>query len=226
MSSTAPKTDRSDAGFTIVEMLVALALFGVLATVLFSNLSVALKAFQSGSAHALHAENRMIAQDLLRRTIRDAYPLFLLDGRNRPHVDFTGGSESMSFLANAPMVVEDGGRHRFNLFIDRRHNKNNLVLTSVAELTNHADNPTTARTVVVDDIDSVLFSYFGTTIVGQAPQWHDEWVQQNELPKLIRIQVAFPAHSARLWPDLIVAPRVSVDVSCTYDPVTTRCRGR
>lgn len=226
MTGDSLETDRSDSGFTLVEMLVSMALLSVLATVLFGNVSVGIKAFQSGSAHAVDAEQCMIAQNLLRQMIRDAYPLFLSNSRNRPHVDFTGARESMSFLGNTPMVIADGGRHRFNLFINRHHDKNDLVLTSAAELTNHTSDPMPVKTVVIGDIDQVRFSYFGIARAGQAAQWHDEWTQQNELPKLVRIRVTFRKNDARSWPDLIIAPRISVDVSCTYDPVTARCRGR
>jgi general secretion pathway protein J len=226
MNAPTVEADRSDAGFTLVEMLVSLALLSVLTTLLFGNVSVGLKVFQSGSAHADHAEHGMITQSLLRRMIRDAYPFFLSDGQGHSHVDFEGARESIGFLGNAPNVIGGGGRHRFNLFVDRHRNKSDLVLTSTPELGNHYSELALVKTLAIGDVDWIQFSYFGAATAGQTAQWHDKWTQQNELPKLVRIRVAFRADDARSWPDLIIAPRISADASCTYDPVTTRCRGR
>jgi general secretion pathway protein J len=218
--------DHGDAGFTLVEMLVALALFSILAIALFDSVSAGLKEFQIVSRRADRADHGLVAQNILRRMIRDAYPFFLQDDQSRPHVDFEGAKEFISFLGDAPLVIGRSGRYRFNLSLDHHGGQTDLILTSMLELNKRSDKQTSVKTVLIDDIAGANMSYFGVAAVGQSAQWHDRWVQQSELPKLIRIRLSFRSGDTRSWPELVVAPRVYADVNCTYDPVTRRCRGR
>ena len=61
---------------------------------------------------------------------------------------------------------------------------------------------------------------------GGAPDWQSDWSGRRALPDLIRIRIGFPAGSNRYWPDLVVAPRITVDAGCAYDPLTYHCKGR
>jgi len=98
------------------------------------------------------------------------------------------------------------------------------VMTSQPEL---AEEPSAVtRNSLLTDIEHLELSYFGRAPSGDAAQWHRNWSQQSSLPQLVRIQVRFHAGDTRLWPELLVAPRISADVTCTYDTLTKRCRGR
>lgn len=221
------KSDQcGEAGFTLVELLVALALFSLLATLLFGNVRFGLKAWQIGSAHAERVDSSMTAQNLLRRVISNAYPLFLLDGAGHSRVDFDGARDAVSFLGSAPMVVHGGGRFRFKVLVERQQDRSELVMTATPELADPQDRSMTTKTLLLADVDRAEFSYFGAAAAEPAGQWHDSWTQLNELPKLVRLRVTFRSGDARLWPDLVVAPRILADVGCAYDPITTRCRGR
>jgi general secretion pathway protein J len=220
------EADRGDdAGFTLVEVLVALALFSLLATLLFSNVRLGLSAWAHGRDHAESFEQSLIAQNFLRRMIGDAYPAFLVLEGNHQRVDFDGAEERVSFIANAPSVAASAGRFRFSLFIERKNSQSDLVMTSIPELASQ-QNQVRTKTLLLADIGSVSIAYFGVSTSDQVPRWYEHWAQRNELPKLVRVRVAFKSDDARSWPDLVIAPRISADVSCVYDPTTTRCRGR
>src|ERR1700674_5801628 len=85
---------KREAGFTLVELLVALSLFSLLALVLFGSLRFGLRAWELGTAHADRVEDVMFAQNLLRRLVADAYPLFAFDNPIHSRLDFDGGARS------------------------------------------------------------------------------------------------------------------------------------
>ncbi len=60
----------------------------------------------------------------------------------------------------------------------------------------------------------------------EAPSWRTSWSNEKTLPQLVRIYAVFPDGDARIWPEFVVAPRVSVDVNCLYDALTKYCQGR
>jgi len=221
----AARIDAGEAGFTLVELLVGLALFSLLATLLFDNVRFGVKAWQLGSAHAEQFGHDLNAQDLLRRLIGNVYPLMLRDGAAQ-HLDFGGGKETVSFLGNAPVVAGGGGRFRYKVEVERQHDRTDLVLSAAPELTSPEGPAMARRTVLFSDIDRAEFAYFGDGEAEQTLQWQDNWRQRVSMPKLMRIRVAFRASDARTWPDLLIAPRITADVGCVYDPMTRRCRGR
>lgn len=217
--------DAGEAGFTLVELLVGLALFSLLATLLFDNVRFGIKAWQLGSAHAEQFEHDLIAQDLLRRLIGNVYPMMVRDGATQ-QLDFEGGKDAVSFLGNAPVVAGAGGRFRYKVLVERRQDRTDLVMSAAPELASPEGQAMARRTVLLADIDRAEFSYFGDGETGQTLQWQDSWRQRVNMPRLMRIRVAFRSADARPWPDLLIAPRITADVGCVYDPMTRRCRGR
>lgn len=214
----------SEAGFTLVELLVALALFSLLATLLFGNVRFGLHAWQKASVSTERFQRSMISRDLLRRMIGNLYPMLVPGDPTQPQIDFDGGKEAVNFLGYAPTVAS-GGRFRFRVFIERRRDQADLVMSSTPELAD-SDSPMTAKTLLLSGIERVEFSYFGDSASGQHSQWNDSWIKRSEIPSLVRIRVTTRSDEAQFWPDLIIAPRILADVGCVYDPITMRCRGR
>ena len=216
----------SEAGFTLVELLVALALFSLLVTVLFDNVRFGLHAWQHGSSRAENFEHGMISQDLLRRLIGNVYPMFAADGGTQPRIDFDGTKEAVRFLGSAPTVAGGGGRFRFKLFVEQQQSRTDLIMSATPELADRQDSSMTTRTLLLSDIDRAEISYFGDAMPERTVQWVDKWTQRSDMPRLVRIRVAFRPGDTRLWPELLIAPHIAADVGCVYDPGTKRCRGR
>jgi len=215
-----------EAGFTLVELLVALALFSLLVTLLFNNVRFGLKAWQLGSSHGENFEHSMVSQDLLRRLIGNIYPMLVAVGGAESRVDFDGAKDTVTFLGDAPIVAAGGGRFRFKVFAEHQQDRTDLLMSAAPELANPQDSSMTTRTLLLSDIDRVEFSYSGEDARGRDTKWSENWTKRSDLPRLVRVRVAFRSGDTRLWPDLLVAPRIAADVSCVYDSITKRCRGR
>lgn len=225
-SKIAEHGSGSEAGFTLVELLVGLALFSLLITLLFDNVRFGLRAWQNGSANAEQLEQTVVAQDLLRRTVGNLYPMVVGDGTVQPRIDFDGSKEAISFLANAPIVASRGGRFRFQISVERKEDSADLVVTSLPELADVQDTSLAAKTLLLSGIEQAEFSYFGEATAERRLQWNDNWAKRSDMPKLVRIRLAFHSGAKQVWPELLIAPRINADVSCVYDPITMRCRGR
>ncbi|MGJ5176504.1 prepilin-type N-terminal cleavage/methylation domain-containing protein [Bradyrhizobium oligotrophicum] len=215
--------DDREAGFTLVEVLVALALFSLLAVLLFDNLKFGVQAWRSGSARAESFQRERAAQDVLRRLIGNLYPMMLGEGAAQRRIDVDGQAESLEFLSDAPAVSGGAGRFRFKLFADRKRDGVDLVLQARPELAVRQD---TERTLLVSDIDRIELSYAARATGDVHAAWSTSWKDQSEAPGLIRLRVLMRPGDARHWPELVIAPRVQADVACVYDPLTMRCRGR
>jgi general secretion pathway protein J len=83
-----------------------------------------------------------------------------------------------------------------------------------------------AKTVtLLQDVSAFDVSYFGPDSDDRSARWQDEWQNRTSLPALVKIRARFAEKGAVPWPDLIVAPKISADVSCRFDPIAQKCGG-
>jgi general secretion pathway protein J len=155
-----PADEGDEAGFTLVEVLVAVTLLSLLSMALFSSVRFGVTAWQRGTERADQIHTSMAVQEVLRRLIGEAYPLLLSDGAGNGLVDFAGTATSLDFLAPVPVALASGGRARFTLAIDRHGDLSDLVLTSRPELADGDAKTGLQRKTVLATIEAADFSYF------------------------------------------------------------------
>lgn len=217
--------NRGQAGFTLLELLISMTLLGLLMVVLFGGFRFGARAWERNTAQATATDEVRLAQALLRRELSRIYPMFRMDQANLEarHVDFDGNEERMTFLAPAPDALGEPGRARITLWQASENGQTALVMSARGEL---AANATPASAVLIRGLEEVNFSYYGSESPQEQARWVGRWTNRKWLPQLIRVDARFAAGDARSWPQLIVAPRISADVSCVYDPLTKFCLGR
>jgi general secretion pathway protein J len=214
----------SEAGFTLLELLIAMTLLGLLMTMIFGGLRFGVRVWERSEAYSSGADAVRLAQTLLRRDLEQAYPMFVDDDPTRAHVDFSGSPQAIAFLGPEPAVLGPGGRARIRVLGREQGADVALAVQMQSELSNAG--ASVPEEVLLTGLKSVEFGYFGKRRDENAASWHDRWDNQTRLPLLIRIRAEFPERSRRTWPELIVAPRLAADVGCLYDVLTSYCRGR
>ena len=113
---------------------------------------------------------------------------------------------------------------RFYVGLNNLSKDKALVVDAKPELATTGDTARDNRHSLLSNIDILQIRYFGQSQTEKAARWHDSWSNERTLPSLVSIAVAFS--DGHTWPDLVFAPQISVDVNCTFDPLTRRCRGR
>ena len=202
---------KSQAGFTLLELLISMTLLAMLFVLLFGGLRFGMRAWERGTSTADAVDQVRIAQDILRREIARSCPrrLAAAGPQDIPRVDFTGEATGLAFLAPAPgagggapcvatslSVAADGRLKQLVLYINR------------------------TGTALLRGVQGIALSYRAGDGV-----WRDGWSGETTLPALVRLRVTFPKGDNRVWPELFIAPRISAEADCTYDPATKSCRG-
>ena len=211
-----------DLGFTLVELLVSLALLGMFSLVLLGGLHFGRSVWQASETKTAAVDRIRAFQAELATELARAYPE--IDETNPSEgvkVKFRGEKDRMTFLTPSPdnsgMLVETTVQPE--IVGSAIH----LVETRTLELAR------ASRGAIADAhlpaIFSLRLAYFGSLKDNEAPDWHESWSDRDKLPELVRVQVTF-ADRRFGWPDLIVKPRVEADVTCTFDPLARACSGR
>jgi len=217
------KTRRSERGFTLTEMLVSLALVGLLTTMLGAGLGniTLLAARQQRDAASLEAVASV--QRLLRDRIERLGTVVRSDSAN-PIVDLRGNEGELRFFAPAPLAAP-AAPPRYRLKLDER---NDLTLYSASSLDDrlNADAPQVdgwRKRMLLPRVASLTINYFGEDATGFGRRWQKTWSDHAQPPDLIRIRVGFAPGDTRIWPDLVVRPRSTSNLICRIDPRTGRC---
>jgi general secretion pathway protein J len=188
---------RSERGFTLMEVLVALVVLGILMAGLGQGMRFGMTAWTRQAALV----DRTADLDALDRTMRGMLTN-ATSGAAHGRNDFVGTEDGVTFDGVLPLAVATGGRRaKITLTLDDQHR---LMLHWASVLIDPNTNaPAAGDAVVVDHVERVTFAYWQTG--GDGPGWRDRWTAVT-VPALIRLRLEFAKGDPRHWPDMIVAP--------------------
>ena len=218
-------------GFTLLELLVALTLLGLMSAVLFGSLNLAGRSWEAGEAKSEATSGMRLAGGYLRTQLASQHPQRMRRIPEFPLL-FAGEREELRYTASLPGRVGLGGiwYHRLTLAPGIASGKSALVIERVIPNYNATTMPDFAdaeRSVLADDIKELKLGYFGRDVdlgpeQDSTPTWRDRWDNPHSLPLLIRIDIT-PARGPA-WPTLVVAPREAPEAGCRgWDAVRQRC---
>ena len=216
-------------GFTLVELLVALALLALLSATLFGALALSGRSWDAGEAKAAETSSMRTAQDFLRSQLERQHGQRMKRIEGWPLL-FTGEREEVRFAATLPARVQGGGIWYFRLHVAEVDGKPSLVLDRmVPDVTGAAlpDFGGAEHSVLATGIRSVTIAYLGldpgaSATGGFEPAWRDQWQDTQRLPQLIRIDVE--TDRGTKWPTLYAAPRESPEAGCrAWNEARARC---
>lgn len=208
----APPLD--DAGYTLLELMIALTLLGFLTVLLFSGLKLGTRVWERSEDMTANSNRIRNIEHLLTDQIRQIYPKALPNSE----IDFDGQPSVLHFLT---MASDNGALKRVTVSTTADNAHGALGEAASDELTIAVS----AIKPLLGPISSLSFAYFGQGKDESQASWHRVWSHQAHLPSLIRVSVAL-ADRALVFPDLVVKPHIDADESCVLDQLTHDCQGR
>jgi general secretion pathway protein J len=218
-------------GFTLIELMVALALFAILAGILFGSLRLAGRSADAGEEKAQASSGMRLASDYLREQLTSQHPQRMRKMLEFP-ILFGGTQAEVRYTATLPGRVGVGGMWYYKLSVLNVPGKQfpALVLERVMPDLDGLSLPSfgdAERSVLADDIKSVKISYYGRdrgASLDQASTWRNTWDDTQLLPVLVQIEVA--PRMGDPWPPIVVAPRAAPEAGCrAWDTIRVQCVG-
>jgi general secretion pathway protein J len=207
---TAPaRLHRGAEGFTLVELLVAITLIALLTVGLYQAFGIGTRAARTVSANIDRPAEIALAYDFMRRAFSAAEPVPTATNSAPAAINFDGERQALSFVAMPPAYLAIGGFQLLRLGLEPGKNGARLTVTWAGVARGPiAPQPTMLQpSILIDQLRSVAFAYFGVPGPKQKAAWLDRWSQRDALPQLIRVRLTLA--NGTQAPDLIVAPRLA-----------------
>lgn len=192
------------AGFTLLELLVGMAVFAIMAGIVLGGIRLGVKSWDAAAERTEAMEEMRVSHALLRRQLTSALPLAASRSGGWTLV-FEGGPEAVHFVSELPGYVSGGGVHFVSLEIAEGRRGKDLLLKwrSLHALDADAEPD---RVVIARDLERASLSYFGAAGRNALPDWGKTWKDARSMPRLVKLEAS--ARGGATWPDLVVPLQV------------------
>jgi len=213
MSRCFDKVTRTDRGFTLVELLVALALMTLVVLSLNGSLYFGARAWEGGNQASEELMRVRLVQTFLRRRIEAAELKPVLLRQNSGHRLIEGSADQFLFSALLPTQIGIGGYYEFRIFQE----DDKLLLRWLPYYANEnlAQDEDRRTTVLASNVANIEFAYADRAASDDRTVWSDQWDEEKTLPLLVRLRVEFTADARVEWPELVIKVQAT-------DPVERR----
>jgi general secretion pathway protein J len=191
-----------EAGFTLVELLIGLALLALMTALMSGALSGVRQAQRSHDRRTVAASVEP-AEAYLRHVLIDMRPIRQSGAPAASLID--ARTDTLTFISGYSPPGGYGGLHRVTLSARATTTPNVFDLNETRAL--HRPNRTgdaETRTRLLTNIAGIKLSYLGMPAQGTQPIWSETWTNPVQLPQAVAIDIAFPAGDTRRWAPLIV----------------------
>lgn len=219
---------RASGGFTLIELVLAMALLATMMLLLYSGLSFALRSWDAGDANGRRTADRRIGENFLRRELTETFPMRWKDP-STVKVAFAGETQSLRFASSRPAGISSGGLSLVGIKVEEDVVKRsrNLVMRRAMpddEAKDFKPLDSAEPSILIGGVDSVAFAYFGSVNDFSEPQWTDTWPYPGRVPQMVRVRVKTEDGSP--IPDMVVKVMLGEEAGCLENSFQRNCRPR
>jgi general secretion pathway protein J len=206
--SVLPAKRHSEAGFTLLELMVAVSLLALLSVMMVGGLSFGARVWEHSESTGQDQSHIAAVQALLRRQIAEMQAQQVRGADRRPSLAFEGTGERLAFIGPVPEYLGRGGYYVIAVELEASGREKNLVMRwepFTRERPGLAFSEAARQEVLLRDVASVAFRYFGRDRRGQPDGWLATWAAGDRLPQLVALELSFAPEVEAVWPKLVAA---------------------
>jgi prepilin-type N-terminal cleavage/methylation domain-containing protein len=181
------------AGFTLLELMIALGLTGVLSLVAYSALSLSLKAMRHGQAAAEQVQELRMGQTILARSLSSA-----VSGSLDRRFYFIGNAKEMRFFTPVPLEAYNmGGIYHWRVLAGQGESDQLVLAVEQTKNVNWFRDPegVEVRQILMGQLAALRFAY------GQGDQEYENWEADTAkaLPDWVRVYLTQKGREPLVW---------------------------
>jgi general secretion pathway protein J len=220
---------KRESGFTLIEMIVAMTILGVMLGLLYQGLTFALRSWDASDVNGQLTMDRRIGENFLRREISELFPMRWKDPVTLK-LAFEGDSKHLKFVSARPAGLTAGGLSLVSVEVAddaRNRRERNLVMRRAMpddEQKDFRPLDKAEASILLANVDSVEFAYFGAENDFADPKWTGDWTYPSRVPLMIRMRVK--TGDGTQLPDMVMKTMLGEEAGCLENSFQRLCRPR
>ncbi len=189
-------------GFTLIEVLIAMTLLSVMVVLLFGSMKISAESWQKGEDKISEVNEIAVVYQFFRNHLSPALPLWDDFSGENDDFAFAGRSQELKFVSSFPASAKKAGLQVFSLKLIKEGGEQSIQVTitpffPAAEREEwHKEEVT-----LLHHVRNLSISYYALDETQSEGLWQEDWLEQDMLPKLVKIQIEH--ENGGFWPEMV-----------------------
>lgn len=204
---------KSNVGFTLIEVLIAMTLLSLMVVLLFSSLTIGAKSWEQGEKKIAQVNEVAVVQQFFNHHLVHATPQWNdFDAEKDRIFSFQGKKDSLQFVGAFPASAERSGLQLFDLTLQKKDKRRfiEVSLTPFFPLS-EGEEFFEDRIELVGDVKHFELWYFGLNDETGELGWQREWLLKEQQPRLVKILLELD--DGRYLPEIVVSLNIDTSYS-------------
>lgn len=209
MTAIASGRQASQRGMTLLELLIALTLLGLITVALSGGLRLGKQAWLAADDFEASTARVVAAQRLLRGLISSLPRPGIAESAISDSDGLSGTAEQIRFTGRLPRAAGLDGLFHIEIGLAPDGGEQALVARWWPPGADDEGLDASEQLALLSGVKSIRWRYLEADAASARHRWRESWSDGDILPALISLDVEFASPPDLVWPRLVVAPRTS-----------------
>lgn len=193
---------KRGAGFTLIEVLIAMTLLSVMVVLLFGSMKICAESWQKGEDKISEVNDVAVVYQFFRNHLSTALPLWDDFSGENDDFAFAGKNQELKFVSSFPASAKKTGLQVFSLKLIKEDNEQSIQVT-ITPFFPAADSEEWHKEEVtlLRHVSNLSINYYALDEAQSEGIWQEDWQEQDMLPKLVKIQIE--RENGDFWPEMV-----------------------
>jgi len=186
-------------GFTLIEMILAVSIFAMVVTVIFSSFRLGFRAWESGEEDIEYFQRVRAVSELIFREINSTYPYKITPGVLDTHkrfFAFFGKTDSLKFVSYANLHKKTGGLSLLKVWVTEGQGlmmgESAALVSNLADLEDIDLSDEDRSIVLLPEAKKINFRYFYRKRKQDEGEWLENWDPKDKGTRLpLFVEISF-----------------------------------
>lgn len=194
------------AGFTLIEVLLAMTLLSIMVALLFGSLKICSESWNKGENKIAQVNEMAVVYQFFKRHLPSTQPLWDDFSTEERKFSFQGERDRLQFISVFPTSAVRKGLQVFELVFDKvDQGLIKVILKPFYPVSD--DLQEQEEVILLEHVEKFEVSYFGKEKADSEGEWSEQWMEKGHLPILVKIKIELENQS--FWPEMVFALKLA-----------------
>lgn len=194
--------NKSAQGFTLIEVLIAMTLLSIMMALLFGSMKICAESWEKGENKIAEVSNVAAVINFFQRHLIPAEPLWNDFDNEEKLFSFQGREQAVQFVSAFPASAGRAGQQLISVALDKDNGEQVLKVTLTPFFpVGEGGEWFKEEEILLRKVSFFSLTYFGSEDGQAESRWHDEWIEKDRQPQLVKINIGL--ENEMFWPEMI-----------------------